>query len=125
VSGSPALAGIELNNDLIRAKTTQPVPGLCGGKVTRHPPTVLVKASGVSLRFRVIYFELKGTQRIPTYSAVAPSLEEQQASPLLRAPCRHQRHASLRHATALPIRYTPCGWAPAPPWRYGVSASLR
>ena len=47
----PLANGIELPNDLTRAKTTQPVPEPCGGKVTRHPPTVLAKASGVSLRF--------------------------------------------------------------------------
>ena len=51
VSGSPALAGIELNNDLIRAKTTQPVPEPCGRLGSGPLPTVLAKASGVSLRF--------------------------------------------------------------------------
>ena len=63
MSGSPALAGIELGNDPTRAKTTQPVPEPCGGKVTRHPPTVLAKASGISLRCRVIYLEISGNLR--------------------------------------------------------------
>ena len=53
--------GRELGNCLTRAKTTQPVPEPCGRFFGSGPlPTVLAKASGVSLRFRGIYFGILG-----------------------------------------------------------------
>ena len=50
--------GFDLPTDLTRAKTTQPVPEPCGRFGSGPLPTDLAKASEVSLRFRVIYFEL-------------------------------------------------------------------
>ena len=61
--------GFELRNDPTRAETTQPVPEPCGRFGSGPLPTDLAKASGVSLRFRGIYFGILGISAVVLQAA--------------------------------------------------------